>query len=220
MAVPFENLDISLGQPILLDEKRLFEKIVSRKRGGFCYELNGLFAALLGALGFEVHRLAARVANGQGGYGIPFDHMTLLVKLDERWLVDVGFGESFRLPLNLDERGIQQQPTGSYRIIDHDEQLIYLREEDGNWAPQYLFSLQPYRLADFQDGCDYHQTSPTSTFTQKRVCSLAMQQGRLTLSDRKLTITTNGRREEQEVASESEYLRLLEACFGLVIDPR
>src|SRR5689334_17036776 len=77
LAVPFENLDIHLGRPLLLDRPALFEKIVARRRGGFCYELNGLFAALLQALGFDVTMLSARVARTQGGFGPEFDHLTL-----------------------------------------------------------------------------------------------------------------------------------------------
>src|SRR5262249_19643128 len=100
--VPFENLSIHAGEPIVLEEAALFGKIVERRRGGFCYEANGLFAALLRALGFQVAMLSAGVANAKGEFGPDFDHMTLMVTLAERWLVDVGFGESFMEPLLLD----------------------------------------------------------------------------------------------------------------------
>jgi len=113
LAVPFENLDIHLGQPIVPDESAFFQKIVERQRGGFCYELNGLFAALLPKLGFEVTLFSARVAGENGRFGPEFDHLTLLVQLEERWLADVGFGECFREPLRLDEPGEQVQPGGT-----------------------------------------------------------------------------------------------------------
>ena len=93
--VPFENLDISLGRTIVVDEDATVRKIVEQRRGGFCYEMNGAFAALLRALGFRVTLLAARVARPQGGEGPEFDHLTLRVDLEEPWLADVGFGESF-----------------------------------------------------------------------------------------------------------------------------
>src|SRR5215218_8366156 len=109
LAVPFENLSIHWGEPIVLDDEALFDKIVARRRGGFCYELNGLFAALLRVLGFDVEMLSAAVWGGAGKFGPEFDHMTLLVKLGERWLADVGFGDSFVEPLRLDERGVQTQ---------------------------------------------------------------------------------------------------------------
>ncbi len=99
LSVPFENLSIHRHEPIVLNDDALFEKIVRRRRGGFCYELNGVFAALLRSLGFNVTMLSAEVANNEGEFGEPFDHMTLMVTLDERWLADVGFGDSFREPL-------------------------------------------------------------------------------------------------------------------------
>ena len=87
----------------------LFEKIVTQRRGGFCYEQNGLFAAVLRALGFDVTLLEARVSKGDGTFGIPFDHLTLMVQLEDRWLADVGFGDSFLDPLRLDDPGEQTQ---------------------------------------------------------------------------------------------------------------
>ena len=99
LAVPFENLDIALRRAIVLDEASFWTKIVEHHRGGFCYELNGLFALLLRALGFQVDLLSASVARETGGFGPDFDHLTLLVHLEQDWLADVGFGESFRQPL-------------------------------------------------------------------------------------------------------------------------
>ena len=96
LSVPFENLDIHLGRTIVLDESHLFEKIVRQRRGGFCYELNGLFAGMLRALGFRVTMLSAGVARKSGGFGPEFDHMTLTVDVgEEQWLADVGFGDGF-----------------------------------------------------------------------------------------------------------------------------
>src|SRR6267142_3850477 len=114
--VPFENLSIHSGEPILLNDEALFEKIVRRRRGGFCYELNGLFAALLRGLGFEVAMLSAQVANSEGVFGPDFDHMTLVVTLRETWLVDVGFGDSFLEPLLINQEDEQAQATHSYLI--------------------------------------------------------------------------------------------------------
>ncbi len=116
--VPFENLDIALGRPIRLEETALFEKIVVRRRGGFCYELNGLFAALLRALGFRVTLLSAGVMSSRRReFGPEFDHLSLRVALAEPWLADVGFGEAFCRPLLLDVRDEQQDPCGVFRIV-------------------------------------------------------------------------------------------------------
>ena len=120
LAVPFENLSIHAKEPIVLEDEALFTKIVERRRGGFCYECNGLFAALLRALGFNVAMLSAEVANAAVVFGPAFDHMTLLVSLEQRWLVDVGFGDSFREPLRLDEPNEQLQGRSAYRILRND----------------------------------------------------------------------------------------------------
>src|SRR5207253_7456601 len=150
--VPFENLSIHSGEPIALDDEALFEKIVRRRRGGFCYELNGLFAALLRALGFDVAVLSARVANAEGIFGPDFDHMTLLVTLAERWLVDVGFGDSFLEPLKLDEESAQIQDHRAYRIVREDECLTLMqRLNDDEWRQQYRFILQPYQYSDYAE---------------------------------------------------------------------
>ncbi len=119
--VPFENLSIHLGEEIVLDEKRLLDKIVAGRRGGFCYELNGAFGALLAALGYDVTLLAARVYGGGGRLGIPYDHLAALrvrtVDGDD-WLADVGFGVHCHLPLAFGERGSRRIPgerSGSSR---------------------------------------------------------------------------------------------------------
>ena len=222
LSVPFENLSIHWREPIVLSDEALFEKIVRRRRGGFCYELNGVFAALLRSLGFNVRMLSAEVANNEGEFGLPFDHMTLMVTLEDRWLADVGFGESFREPLLLDERDPQIQGDEAFRIEETggiEETGTYLvlsrRSETGDWQPQDRCTLQPYDYADFADMCRYHQTSPQSHFTQKRICSRATLDGRVSLSEMRL-ITTRGReREELELADKAEYEKILREQFGI-----
>jgi N-hydroxyarylamine O-acetyltransferase len=221
--VPFENLSIHAGQPIILTEEALFEKIVVRRRGGFCYELNGLFAALLRTLGFEVDLLAAGVARAGGAYSPDFDHVALAVsvadRLTERWLVDVGFGDSFREPLRLDERGEQvesERGDRAYRIDEDGPRLLLQREgAEGAWEPQFRFTLQPRALADCKEMCLYHQTSPQSHFTQRRICSLATPDGRITLSDLRLIITHDGVRQERMLESEAEHTAALRELFGI-----
>lgn len=214
LAVPFENLDIHLGRPIALDEAAFFRKIVEERRGGFCYELNGLFAVLLRALGFDVTLLSARVARPDGNFGPEFDHLLLLVQ--ERWLVDVGFGETFREPLRLDEPGEQAQPLGVYRLTrDGDDWTYWSRDPAQGWQAQHRFTLQPRRLTDFAEMCRYQQTSPQSHFTQKRICSLATPSGRVSVSGTRLILTENGQRQERELASEAEYEWALREYFGI-----
>ena len=220
MSVPFENLSIHSGEPILLNEDALFTKIVDHRRGGFCYECNGLFAGLLRALGFDVAMLAAGVAKNDGGFGPIFDHMTLMVTLEERWLADVGFGDSFLEPLLLDTREEQVQGTRSFRLVDDDDHLILMRRDEGDdWKPQYRFTLQPYTFPDYEETCRFHQTSPDSHFTKGLICSRATEDGRITLSDMRY-ITTSGPqrlRDEQILSSRDDYDRVLREQFGIVM---
>lgn len=219
LTVPFENLSIYVREPIVLTDEALYEKIVMRRRGGICYELNGLFAVLLRALGFNVIMLGVEVANRPGGFTPLFDHMALLVTLEERWLVEVGFGETFREPLRLDERGEQVQGEKAYRLEEDEAgRLVMLSREDkdGRWAARYRFDLTPYTFADFVPMCHYHQTSPNSIFTQGFTCSRTTPNGRLTvaLTNPRLIITENGVRQETTLADETAVSQALQEHFG------
>ena len=215
-AVPFENLDIFLGRKITIDEDAFVRKVVEERRGGFCYELNGAFAALLRAMGFPVTLLSGRVPKVDGSDGPEFDHLTLRVDLDHPWLADVGFGDGFLDPLLL-KAGIQQkQDHATFRITDTGDVLNLERQQpDRAWKTEYLFTLTPRRLQNFAAMCHFHQTSPESHFTQKRICTLATPSGRITLAEMKLVITENGNRQESSVASEEERRRILQERFGI-----
>jgi N-hydroxyarylamine O-acetyltransferase len=219
LAVPFENLSIHSGEPIVLEDEALFAKIVERRRGGFCYELNGLFAALLRSLGFKVEMLSAGVANAEGEFGPDFDHMTLMVTLERRWLADVGFGDSFREPLLLDEQEIQVQGERAYRIFtEGDYRILMQREPEGDWKAQYRFTLQPHAYADYAAMCQYHQTSPDSHFTKAPLCSRATPDGRVTLSGGRLITTDKAGRQELSVANNDEFAQLLSKHFGIEVE--
>ena len=218
-SVPFENLSIHAHEPIVLNDEWLFDKIVSRRRGGFCYELNGLFGALLRALGFEVEMLSAEVANNDGSFSAPFDHMTLIVTLDERWLADVGFGDSFIEPLRIDRRGPQVQANGAYRIATVDDYLLLQKKttEAEDWKPQYRFKLTAYQYADYLERCAYNQTSPRSHFTQNRICSMLTPNGRISVSDKRFIVSSDGVRNDYPVQDDDEYRELLRQHFGIVM---
>jgi N-hydroxyarylamine O-acetyltransferase len=219
MAVPFENLSIHAGEPIVLDDEWLFEKVIGRRRGGFCYELNGLFAWLLRSLGFRVTMLAAEVMDARGVWGPPFDHMTLLVTLADRWLVDVGFGDSFLEPLKLEMETEQAQGRHTYRLDPSEGGRLVLtrRGEDGAWKAQYRFDLTPFEYADYESMCRYHQTSPDSHFTRSRICSMATPDGRVTISGSRLIVTTDEWRREWELRDEGAYLAALRDRFRIVL---
>ena len=217
--VPFENLSIHAGEPIVLNDEALFTKIVSNRRGGFCYELNGLFSWLLRTLGFDVFMLAAAVANPKGGFGPEFDHMALMVNLEERWLADVGFGDSFVEPLLLDDDGIQQQGTQAFRIIHRDSHLIVTRRDtDQEWKPQYRFTQQTYNYSDYEEMCLFHQKSLESHFTKSRICSRATLDGRITLSGLRLITTSKQERDERDLTGEDEFGSVLKEQFGIVMN--
>ncbi|MFJ9242562.1 arylamine N-acetyltransferase [Streptomyces sp. NPDC101776] len=225
--VPFENLSIHLGEEIVLEEDRLLDKVVGAGRGGFCYELNGLFGALLTALGFDVALLAARVYGDEGRPGIPYDHLALKVRTVDGgvWLADVGFGTHSHYPLAFEERGEQKDPGGTFRVVasgadaagdpdpDPDRDLDVVR----NGRPEYRLETRPRLLGDFVAGAWWHSTSPASHFTRSLVCSRLMDDGgRVTLSGRGLTVTgADGTRDARELTTDEEVLTVYRERFGI-----
>ncbi|MFI2782814.1 arylamine N-acetyltransferase [Streptomyces sp. ALB3] len=216
-AVPFENLSIHLGEDIVLDEERLVNKIVKDRRGGFCYELNGAFAAMLCALGFRVTLLQARVFGDGGRLGIPFDHVALRVETDDGtgpWLADVGFGDHALRPLVLDAGTEQDDPCGTFRFREAPQgDLDLLR--DG--SRQFRLDLRPRVLADFRAGSWYHRTSPDSHFARSPVCSRRTEDGRVTLRGRTLITTERGERDETELDDDAEVFAAYRDHFGLTL---
>ena len=216
--VPFENLDIPLGTPICLDLDGLYNKIVLRRRGGFCYELNGLFRELLVQLGFHVHQLSARVRREDGGFGPEFDHMLLKVELDEPWLVDVGFGDSFVDPIVFRSGGADQVDGHRYVVLPVGEEWELLREDEKGKVPLYKFRDAPHQLSDYQQMCTFHQTSPESHFTKNWICSRATPDGRITIANMRLIVTRDDKRDEVQLSTEGDVRRCLHEFFGVQFD--
>jgi N-hydroxyarylamine O-acetyltransferase len=206
-----------MGRRIRLSEDAFYEKIIKHHRGGFCYELNGSFASLLRRLGFKVRMLSARVASKTGGFSPEFDHMTLLVTMKDRWLADVGFGDSFTEPKLLDYPSPQTDSGRIYQITRKMGGRLLSRwdAEKKIWEPQYQFTLQARNLADYARRCRWHETSPNSHFRKGRMCTRLTPNGRVTLTDRKLIVTRGSKRTESSVKTRTEFNRLLQKQFGM-----
>ncbi len=217
MAAPFENLSIHLGEPIVLTEAGLLAKIVGRRRGGFCYELNGAFGLLLEALGFAVERVAARVYGGDG-LSPPFDHMALVVLPPDGsgpWLADVGFGSNSTYPLLLEDRREQHDPAGMFQVAAApDGDVEVLKDSE----PQYRLERRARSLEDFVPTCWWQQTAPESHFRAGLICSLLTDDGRISLSGRTLIRTSDGTRTEQELADDAAVLAAYREHFGIDLD--
>lgn len=218
-SVPFENLNIHSNLPISLDPEDLYRKIVEQRRGGFCYELNGLFSRLLVALGYKVTLLSAGVKHsGDQEYGPEFDHLTLLVELEQRWLVDIGFGIGFRHPLLLDSRDKQRQEVESYELVDEDDFVILMRRKFlEEWRPAYRFKLIPRRYDDFLGMCGYHTTSPESPFLKHALIMMDQPDGKMELINRRFTRTFPDGSTEQHELDETAYRIFLRDKFGIIM---
>ncbi len=218
MTIPFENLSIHLSEPVLLAEDVLMDKIVTRRRGGFCYELNGAFALLLEAMGAEIRRVAARVYGGDGQVGPPLDHLALVVRACDAsgpWLIDVGFGSHSVYPLLFDSRHEQDDPAGRFLLVDSGDGDVDVLK-DGK--PQYRIEPQERSLADFIPTCWWQTTSPDSHFTRDVICSRLTKEGRVSIAGRTLITTENGSRAEQQLTDDDALLAAYREHFGIILD--
>ncbi len=212
--VPFENLDIHLGWPLSLDLADLADKVIDRRRGGFCYELNGLFCALLASLGFDAWLVEARVRNADGSLGPRFDHARILVAAsDGPWLVDVGTGVSPRGPIRLDDAA-QRVGHARFRVREVDGRYDSDVDADGGWVQGWSFEPTARALDEFRPRCRYHERSPDSHFTHKPICTLVTDEGHVTLADRELITTDGHGRHEAPV---DDPLAVLAERFGIAV---
>jgi N-hydroxyarylamine O-acetyltransferase len=224
--VPFETLSITGdpfsegdGEGVSLVLAELYEKIVERQRGGFCYELNGLFGWLLSELGFDVTRLSARIESN-GELGPPADHLTLLVSLDQRYVVDVGLGmPKVRQPLALDGTTHTDSAGVKWRIIesdrpDADYTIQYDDSDSTEWTTRCIFRDIPREMSYFEATCEYFEHAPESVFKGDPVVIRATERGHTKLSPTTLTHTVDGDPQKRSI-SEEEWYELLEREFGV-----
>jgi len=222
-AIPFENFDIHLGRPISLSPKDLIDKILSRKRGGYCFELNGLFRLALTALGFTVHPRLARVLYGRKDAGAR-THQVLIVTISgKRWLADNGFGgPGLRLPLPLNTGQVQEQFGEVYRLRRDPELGTVLQKETRHgFSDLYAFDENELTLEiDIETANHVTSTWPSSVFRLRRMASLPDPTGRVTLADMELAIYRNGQSVSRTLPAGPQYMAALTEHFGIDLDAR
>jgi N-hydroxyarylamine O-acetyltransferase len=216
--IPFENLDILLGRPIRIDLESLQAKLVAGERGGYCFEQNTLFGAVLSALGYEVTLLAARVRLGATRV-LPRTHMVLKVRSGGAdWLADVGFGAAgLLLPLRFEAESEVRQFAWTYRLAGDEAGHRVLRSlRDGAWTDLYAFGPEPQLPVDFEVANHYVSTHPQSRFVQTLTAQRVLQQERRTLVNREFSIERADGTERRSLSEDAdELLALLAEAFGL-----
>lgn len=215
--IPFENLDIHQGLEIKMENA--FDKIVERGRGGFCYELNGTFFSLLTYLGFKAKLISGRVGHKDKGFGAEFDHMAIVVEIDDdAYLVDVGFGDFSAQPLRICLNIVQEDRYGDFLIEKFDDTyLVVKKRKDHDFLPEYIFTEIPRIPANFREMCVYHQSSEKSNFTRNKICSVALENGRITITGERLKIRKGEQVIEKVFADETEFHDQLRKYFNIVL---
>lgn len=225
-AVPFETLAVAgdpfgtrAGDGVSLALGDLYRKIVTQERGGFCYELNGLFGRLLDAVGFDAKRVAARVIE-DGDLTPPASHMTHVVDCDRRYVVDVGLGTpAMRRPTPLDGTVVSDAAGVDWRTVESDrpdaDYCTQYREPGAEWRDRYIFTETERDRSYFRATCDHLTTAPESGFTGDPVVSMATGRGHKRLTVDTLTERARGEVVEERAVEPGEWLDVLEAAFGV-----
>ena len=214
--IPFENLDILLKRPIRLDLASLQAKLVTGGRGGYCFEHNLLFSAVLQRLGFSVTQLAARVLY-RSRRKLPRTHILLLVNVDgATWLADVGFGlEGLLLPVPFGSGREARQFAWTYRVTETDGEWILQSLRNGSWTDLYSFSLEPQLAVDFEPANHYTSTHPESRFVRTLTVQLPTPDVRSMLRNQELVLDRGGTVTRRVLADDDELLAVLAETFGL-----
>ncbi|MDR2606144.1 MAG: arylamine N-acetyltransferase [Oscillospiraceae bacterium] len=217
--IPFENLDVANKLPISLALDALFDKLVTRNRGGYCFEMNGLFSHVLQTVGFAVTPLLARTAFAPGKYSAKL-HEVLLVEFEgSRYLADVGYGNNgIAAPLPLVTRQEHKQFADTYRFqLDADAGYILERKEGAYWLPMYAFTTEPCIPEDYEVSNHYTATHPSSFFRMAKFATMPTPEGRITLMGGTFKTVANGETTEIAVSSDEEFDKILLERFNLKI---
>jgi len=222
-AIPFENIEVLAGRVPLLDDASLQQKLVQRRRGGYCFEQNGLFLAALKDAGFVVAGLEARVRAG-----VPADvvtartHMALRVTLEgEDYLADVGFGGfAPTAPLKLRDRAEQHDAIGTYRFVDVERDLLLQCRTHDGWTDCYRIGPSEPQPIDYEMANWFVATHQKAMLRHNLLVARSTPGGRLTLFNGKLTLRNGTARppEESSLGTRAEFGDALRDAFGLQID--
>jgi N-hydroxyarylamine O-acetyltransferase len=216
---PFENLTTLSGEPVLIDLPSIEQKVLHAGRGGYCYELNKLFLALLQELGFDARAISGRVVMGQpeGAWTARTHRLSLVIIDDVRYITDVGFGGMVpTAPLQLDSRAEQLTPHEPYRLDLHVDGFTLRAKVAGEWRAMYIFDLQRQEDIDFAVGNWYVSTHPESTFARQLMVARTGEGWRRTLNNGSFAIHRIGHdSERREVTDVQELIGLLESEFGI-----
>jgi N-hydroxyarylamine O-acetyltransferase len=213
LAIPFENIDVQLGTVPSLEPDAIFEKIVARGRGGWCFEMNLLFAWALRTVGIRAELVGARV--GKRVEGAPINHLALLVHLDQPYLADVGFGNGFLTPTPLRE-GTFNDGRFDFKLTCHGNYWrFYNHKENGS---TYDFTGEPIEMPEIATANRALATTAESPFVQTFVCSRLTEDGMVTLTNAALRIFTPAQIDEQTASTPSVFAAFLRDHFGLEVD--
>jgi len=216
--IPFENLDVHFGQLFDLMIERIYQKVVCNGRGGFCYELNLLFNWLLNELGYSSRIVSCRIFNEQGERGPEYDHMAVYVDTGRKFLLDVGFGDLFVIPLEI-TNGAQSDGRNFFRIDpwEGNDYVLSMSADGVVYAKRYTFNLDNIKATDFDVICLDKQTNPNSYFVKNVICTKPTTKGRVTIFNDKL-IERNGDLKIETSIPGSDALRwCLKNNFGITI---
>lgn len=231
LSIPFENLDVRLGRGISLDPAHVFDKLVNRRRGGYCFEQNQLFLRALTAIGFDARPLLARVWL-MAEEVPPRTHTLNLIQIDgEPWIADAGFGGSYSPPMRLFEGSTAIGPDRAHFRLSLTEDHGWLLERrgdpaatdgrtpaSGNWQPQYSFTLENVASIDLELSNHWTSTRPNTRLTDLSIVSLCLPSGFASLTDRHYTRRNGDQHVEADIESATAYRLRLNFVFGIALD--
>ncbi|WP_462419785.1 arylamine N-acetyltransferase family protein [Salinicoccus sp. Marseille-QA3877] len=218
MRVPFENIDVQNKVPISVELGDVFNKIITRRRGGFCYEMNTLFRYYLNEKGFDAYNVSATVKSPTG-WSPEGSHMSTLVRLDELYVADVGFGDlpTCAMPIRpAEEAVVIDDAGGRFRAIESDDGFEVQKEKGNVFETLYKGRFTPRKTEEFYENLDYNQHHPDSIFVKKLIITMPKAYGRASMSENHLTLTRSGVKEKIEINADN-YTEILKDYFGLDI---